>query len=189
MTHTGPMEASVIASYAAAGFSFVSVLLTGRMSRHSQQDQWRRDVERPLVAEFLASADQCRRQMLTAEMAFRDVLRDSNDHASIAAANNKMSLEYAAAAEDLARLSAKLPDLDLVAGEEVRKAAKALCDAYDSVLDAQVRMNTTVLASDVYARREDELKKHRAELVRLTRIEIGVEPRRLLKKSRTRTDR
>jgi len=114
----------------AAGISLVNVVITSRLSRRSQVDHWRRDVERPLAAGLIQVSVTCvdhwesaidvLKEFIAARSASpKDVASVSERYAAAVTAWNEGVSKHA-------ELEFKWAELALVADKKVRDAATEL---------------------------------------------------------------
>lgn len=123
------VDLTAVAAFTAAGLSLVNVAMTGRMTRRTELDRWRRDAERPVVVEVVAAS------------------RAARIHWAVDAEENLFGLGPRSPErreEDEARIEAvsqAVDDLYLVAGDEVRSAAYRLLAAHRQIEQSLLRVD------------------------------------------------
>jgi hypothetical protein len=160
-------DLAVVAAFTAAGLSLVNVVITTRMARRGQREQWRREQERPIVARCLTLSRTARDEWGAAAVAKRDMNADDPWLGSVADQHRKKGVQL------MRDLQYEVAQLDLLASRAVRQAAWRLVRTHEEPMvgllgkagedNYQVRM-----ASDF------ETMDMEAKLVELTRVDLGL---------------
>jgi hypothetical protein len=185
--NNGRVTLATFAALAAATVSLVNVYVTSRLTRSGQKEQWRRETERPIVANLLTTSEDCLRHWTDAAEqldTWRNSPRPEGDHDEETRGNIlKVSAEAWALHEKLRLLVA---ELDLVAGAEVRRAAAELEKRHERVRYPANPAGGNQHPLAAVNAHGTEIRKARGELITATRTDIGVEAGSLSSRWRAR---
>src|SRR5262249_38132873 len=111
-----------------------NVWMTGYQARRSQLHQWRRDTERPVLARIISISDKSLEALR--EVAYeRSQWIESvpGSQAESIEARDKARTLWDMNADEFEELRYQIAQLDLVAGEQLRKTAHALLSKHESL--------------------------------------------------------
>lgn len=171
------MSVAAIAAFAAAGISLVNVLVTSRLTRGGQKEQWRRETERPIVASLLATSKECLETWTDAASQMK-TLNESQEagepfSGEIHEAVVKMVKTYANGWALVEKLNGIASELDLIASTAVSQAVNELVDRH-----AAIRRDVAPSVPNppgTVERYGHEIADLRAKVIAATRADIGVD--------------
>lgn len=131
------MDLAAVAAFTAAGLSLVNVAISARLTSRGQREQWRRDVERPIVAQIITlsgdaltawrEASFARQEWITSVRADPDRQHEDTD------ARDRAAEKWTAGAGAYEKLRFEIAQVDLVAGRPLRETAGALLGLHESM--------------------------------------------------------
>jgi hypothetical protein len=183
------MNIAAIAACVAAGVSLVNVAVTARLARRGQREQWRRDEERPIVARMLKLSDDALaawQVAATEKSRWIDALR-SDDHDAQEERRASMKASWDAGSEKFDQLRLQQAELDLMAGERLRRTASDLVRKHEGLQHVIRPSGGADGPVALFIQYNNEIVSLRNDLIKSTRIDLGVDRspgRRLLRGSR-----
>lgn len=174
------MTLATFAAFAAAAISLINVVVTSRLTRRGQKEQWRREAERPTVATALATSNECCDKWIEAA----DLKEEWGDALVTGGPDDEPDGRAAeiwkAYVEGLAlynKLRFQLAELDLIAGPGVRRVAAAIETAHLSIRNV-IRPDGGTQDPSSRTRKEIiKIEDLHHELITAARIDIGVDGR------------
>jgi hypothetical protein len=167
------VDLSALAAFTAAGLSLINVGVSARLSSSGRKDEWRRNEERPVVAQILTLSQDTLGKWNEAALARQmwiDASRSTDGSIEIDSLRTREREHYTAAMNLWAKLRYQIAELDLIAGRPVRDAANAIY-AEHGVLATRLRPPgpqdnplSVVGSSKVNRLQEDLIAKTRADL-------------------------
>jgi hypothetical protein len=130
------VDLAVAAAFTAAGLSLVNVAITGYQNRRGQLDQWRRDMERPIIATILTFSEEALAPMLevsSLRSAWIASIPSAGEPADTTALDEYVK-KWQIAADILPKLRFQVSQLDLVAGQRLRVIAHQLISEHESII-------------------------------------------------------
>ena len=168
---------ATFAALAAAAVSLVNVYVTSRLTRRGQKEQWRRETERPVVANLLATSKECLETWADAASQIK-TLNESQEAGEpfsdeIHAAMVKMVKTYANGWAMVEKLNVIASELDLIASAGVRQAVNDLVDRHAAI--RRVVAPGMANPSSTVERYGNEIAGLRERVIAATRADIGVD--------------
>lgn len=170
------MNVATIAAFAAAGISLLNVFVTSRLTQRGQREQWKRETERPIVANLLTVSQSCLDYWSEAAE-LKEAWARSREPGAPPGGElwDKMLKASAEAWASHEKLRLLVAELDLVAGVDVRRAAEMLEKRLERIRyplnPAGGNQNPSAAVYDARA----ELLGLRAEVINAARRDIGVD--------------
>jgi hypothetical protein len=171
------------AAFTAAALSLVNVGLSAWLNSRGHLEQWRRDVERPIVAQIITLSGDALNAWQDATLARQEWITSVNadpgrQHEDIGA-RDRAAERWAVGSSAYDKLRFETAQLDLVAGPPLRDTARALLRQHESMRH-YIRLASG--ASDWFERvteLNNEIVALQGELVVKTRADLGLDRRRV----------
>lgn len=179
------------AAFTAAVLSLVNVVVTARFTRQGQLEQWRRDTERPIVANILTLSGDAQRVWMDTAFARRawigSLQAGQAGSAEEAPAHEKASSSWQEGFDLFEKLRYEAAQLSLVADAPVRAAAEAILKSHESVRHWLRPASGADNFYDLWLTENNGLAALADRLIDATRVDIGVHrtPGRLFRRRRT----
>lgn len=133
------MNWATVAAFLAAGLSLANVTISAQLARRQSLEGWRRDAERPAVARVLTLSDSCYRTWSkawnSAARWFKSSVNEEgpyNGPGDVSAKTEALEL-FKQGGNLLEELRFEVAQLDLVAGQSVRDASRAIVVVHENV--------------------------------------------------------
>lgn len=169
---------TAVAAFVAAGLSLVNVLVSYFLSHRGQLNQWRRDAERPVVANVLALSGKLTSQLSDVAKArdewLTSIQQDRNNE-NVAARDTAAS-EWRGARDTFEKLSFEITGLDLIAGRSPRDAAAELMSAQESLVHwLRPASGTSEPPQEIFSRQSGVAFNAERDLISAVRRDLGVD--------------
>jgi hypothetical protein len=162
------VDLAAAAAFTAAALSLVNVVITARLARRENREQWRREQERPIVARILTiSSDMISNwsKLVAAEERSAGALNDE-----LRATENESARQHLVTGTELSeKLRFEAAQLDLLAGPQVREAAHHLAGFHNRIMiditaSAPGLAPLKIHAASLYALHDRLVEQARADL-------------------------
>jgi hypothetical protein len=167
------------AAFTAAALSLVNVGLSAWLNSRGHLEEWRRDVERPIVAQIITLSGDALNAWRDASFAKQEwitsVHADLDRQHEDVGARDRAAEQWTAGSEAYDKLRFEMAQLDLVAGPPLRETAGALVRHHES---ARHYIRLASGASDWFDRVTDlnnEIVALQGDLVVKTRADLGLD--------------
>lgn len=177
-------DITTVAAFTAAGLGLVNAVTTGRMARRGSLQHWRRDAERPLVADIVR-ASTIHSNCVGDVMSLAEIRHYGVDPTIHSVKDIEQELGDARREEREAhyRIFGLVTELELIAGREVQHLAEMLrrhhSDLSSKFAGHEPFLRETDEDHDKFPRAYQEERQLQEELVAAARREFGMDAARL----------
>jgi hypothetical protein len=161
-------DLAAAAAFTAAGLSLVNVAISARLASRGHREQWRRDQERPIVARCLTLSRDIHSQLWDCSVAKQNMRKGD------AWAGSKAQQHALKGLDLLHDLTYETAQLDLLASDYVRQAARALVVAHQKEAGRLVGLKPGQDDDDARRTNQVKIEELNTALVERTRADFGL---------------
>jgi hypothetical protein len=168
-----------VAAFTAAGLSLVNVGYSAWLNSRGHLEQWRRDVERPIVAQIITLSGDALSAWRDASLARQEWIASlhadlDRQHEDVGA-RDRAAEQWAAGSDVYDKLRFELAQLDLVAGPPLRETAGALVRHHESMRHYIRPASAASDWSDQVTDLNNKIVTFHRDLVVKTRADLGLD--------------